>query len=244
MSIMKWFNIKRWLHLESDLEPKGSNPMSSYSVDAQLEFMGNRLINTEQAISNMSSKLSSNTQYLDAQMQKLLEVEKQMEGEIEAIHSALHYRYSEIQGLEERFDEDLKSRKGSASNDLGILVDQHQRLRILEINLDNDALDLEKAEYKNKERHEHCVQRMNGLAGKQDQIIDCIQGDRKVITELQEKVDKMDKLINKVARDINKGEKAKAEKDVVVLKKADKVQDKKLSKLEKKEPKAKKKVKK
>lgn len=219
MSIMKWFSFNRWLQFDRDIEPVGADAISECSVDAQLEFMSTRLINTEQAISNMSSKLSNNTQYLGAQMQKLLE-------------------------LEQKIEADLNSRKGSASDDLDIFKDLHQRLVILETNLDNDALDLERAEYKSKERHEHCVQRMNGLAGKQDQIIDCIQGDRKVITELQEKVDKMDKLINKVARDINKGEKVKAEKDVVVLKKADKVQDKKLSKLEKKEPKAKKKVKK
>lgn len=244
MSIMKWFSFNRWLQFDRDIEPVEAGPISEYSIDTQLQVMSTRLINIEQCISNMSSKLSSNTQYLDAQMQKLLEMEQRMQGEIEAIHSALHYRRSEIQGLEERFDEDLKSRKGSASDDLDILMDQHKRLLILETNLENDALDLERVEYKSKERHEHCIQRMNGLHGKQDHIIDCIEDARKVNTKLQEKVNKMDKLINKVARDIKKGEKAKAEKDVVVLKKADKVQDKKLSKLEKKEPKAKKKVKK
>ncbi len=210
MSFWNWFKSIR------SNDPNGSIGSSDNITE---ECLFTTVAQNTEAISNMSSKLSTNTQYLSAQMQKLLE-------------------------LEQKIEADLNSRKGSASDHLDILMDQHKRLEILETNLANDALDLVKTEYKSKERHEHCIQRMNELSSKQDQIIDCIEGDRKVITELYEKVDKMDKLINKVARDIKKGEKAKAEKDVVVLKKADKVQDKKLSKLEKKEPKAKKKVKK
>lgn len=40
----------------------------------------------------------------------------------------------------------------------------------------------------------------------------------------------MDKLINRVERDMKMGNKAKEKKDIKVLKKADKVQDKKLEK--------------
>jgi hypothetical protein len=64
--------------------------------------------------------------------------------------------------------------------------------------------------------------------------IDVINEDKiQLATEniiLKRKLQDMDKLINKVSKDVSKKDMPKAKKDIKVLKKADKIQDKKVMK--------------
>jgi DNA repair exonuclease SbcCD ATPase subunit len=213
---MTWFHFEQFFPWRKRQEPTIS---SRFDQDTCNKAFMDRLQNAETAISNMSSKLSSNTQYLAAQMQKLLE-------------------------LEGRIDKELKLLERHISDEHEYTLQLTKRLEIQEVDIANSASNLEKAEYINEERHIFCVQHVNGIRESVNKAFDSIKEDRRVINQLNERIGKVDKLINKVARDIKKGDKKKATKDVGVLKAADKVQDKKLAKLEKKAPKSKKKVKK
>lgn len=225
---MTWFSLSRWLQFEkphqeatisSVFDQDTFNQFTQATISNNVSAIGelaDRLHNAETAISNMSSKLSSNTQYLAAQMQKLLE-------------------------LETRIDKEIDILRHHASSEHDYALELSKRLEIQEVDISNNASQLENGEYKNKERHSFCVDHINGITESVNKAFDSMREDRRIINQLNERLNKMDKLINKVARDIKKGNKAKAEKDVGVLKKADKVQDKKLAKLQKKAPRAKKK---